>query len=201
MIVVADSGGANIASVMYALARLGVDARLSADPDDVRRADRVILPGVGAAGDAMARLRANGLAEVIPRLTRPVLGICLGMQLLCERSEEDDTACLGVLPGVARRFCADLVVPHMGWSGLTSTRPCPLLDGVADGSHLYFVHSYALGVNETTVATADHGGPFTAVAWRDNFMAAQCHPERSGDAGARLLRNFLAMETVAATCA
>ena len=201
MIVVADSGGANIASVMYALDRLGVDARLSGDPDEVRRATRVILPGVGAAGDAMARLRANGLADVIPTLTQPVLGICLGMQLLYEGSEEDDTPCLGVLPGVARRFADDLVVPHMGWSPITPVRACPLLDGVEDGAHLYFVHSYALPVNEVTVATADHGGAFAAVAARDNFMAAQCHPERSADAGARLLANFLALESGRAACA
>ncbi len=200
MIVVADSGGANIASVLYALDRLGVTACVSADPDEVARAERVILPGVGAAADAMRRLHKTGLAETIRALDVPVLGICLGMQLLFDGSDEGGVDCLGVIPGVARRFDAGQIVPHMGWAPVSKTRDCALLDGIDDGAFFYFVHSYALPVGPTTVATADHGGPFAAIAQHRNFFAAQCHPERSAQAGATLLGNFLRLPVEASTC-
>lgn len=195
-VVVIRNGGGNVASVQFALERLGVAAELSDDADRIRRASHVILPGVGAARDAMARLAAAGLERVIPTLTQPVLGICLGMQLLYESSEEGATACLGVLPGRATRFPDEtaLPVPHMGWNQLEPRRDSPLLAGIAPGDYAYFVHSYALPVGPETVAATSYGRAFTAVASRGNFHAAQFHPERSAAVGARLLANFLALD-------
>lgn len=192
-LVIIDSGGANIASLVYALERLGCAAHVSAEPDEIRAAARVILPGVGAAADAMTRLARHGLLDVIPRLTQPLLGICLGMQLLYERSAEGDTACLGVLPGAARRFSPGpgRPVPHMGWNSLQGLADHPLLAGLAEGDYAYFVHSYALPVGPDTLARCDYGGDFSAVAGRGNFLATQFHPERSARVGARLLANFL----------
>jgi glutamine amidotransferase len=191
-VVVVASGGANIASLLFALARLGAPSELSADPARIRAASHVILPGVGAARDAMARLERSGLDRVLPELTQPVLGICLGMQLLHEASEEGSARCLGIIPGVARRFAEapGRPVPHMGWNTL-EVRGCPLLEGLTDADYAYFVHSYALEVGAATVASCRYGAAFSAcVAWR-NFYGAQFHPERSARTGARLLENFL----------
>jgi glutamine amidotransferase len=192
-----DSGGANIASLEFALQRLGVRAVLTTDADEIRSARRVILPGVGAAADAMARLEAHELVDVIRGLTQPVLGICLGMQLLAEASEEDDVECLGMIPGIAAKLdvARGLPVPNMGWCPLQRVSANSVLDGVDDGSYFYFVHSYALPVNDSTIATAEHTGTFAAVAGRDNFVATQFHPERSSAAGARLLSNFLGLSS------
>jgi len=194
-LVIIDNGGGNVASVRYALERLGVEAVLSTDAAVVRAARRVILPGVGAARDAMHRLTRTGLDRVIPTLTQPVLGICLGMQLLYAASAEGDTPCLGILPGRAERFADDAGrrVPHMGWNQLVPHGQSPLLSGIAAGEYAYFVHSYALPVSADTVATCDYGRPFTAVVSRGNFHGAQFHPERSAAAGARLLANFLTL--------
>ena len=192
-IVIVANGGANIASLQFALERLGSASEVSADAARIRAATHVILPGVGAAADAMARLRNSGLDALIPTLTQPVLGICLGMQLLHEASAEGGTRCLGIIPGAASRFveAPGRPVPHMGWNTLTVERSCPLLNGVGGSDYAYFVHSYALPVNEATVATCRYGASFSAcVAWR-NFYGAQFHPERSAGVGARLLRNFL----------
>ena len=193
-VAVVDGGGANIASLMFALERLGHQGVLTTDPATIRQAPRVILPGVGAARAAMERLAAHGLDALLPALTQPVLGICLGLQLLFEGSEEDDTRCLGIIPGTVRRLPAspELPVPHMGWNQLTVTRRVPLLAGLDDGTHFYFVHSYAADPGPATVATTDYGRPFTAVLAHRNFQACQFHPERSGPAGARILANFLA---------
>jgi glutamine amidotransferase len=194
-IVIVDNGGANIASLQFALQRLEVASALSADPAQIRAASHVILPGVGAAADAMSRLRRNGLETVIPTLEQPVLGICLGMQLLHEASQEGDTRCLGIIPGRAARLgeAPDRPVPHMGWNTLEIRRPCALLEGLADGDYAYFVHSYALDLSPATVASTGYGAPFSAcVQWR-NFYGAQFHPERSAAVGARLLENFLAI--------
>jgi len=140
----------------------------------------------------MARLREHRLDDLVPTLEQPLLGICLGMQLLFEESEEGPASCLGVLPGTARRFAAAAgPVPHMGWNQVHALRRSPLLAGIAEGEYFYFVHSYALPCSPDTVATTDYGGPFTAVASRGNFHGTQFHPERSGAAGARVLRNFL----------
>ena len=192
-VVIVDGGGANIASLNLALQRLGYTGQLSSDPAVIRAASHVILPGVGAARAAMERLQKAGLVSVIPELRQPVLGICLGLQLLFESSEEDDVTCLGILPGRVRRFAPapERPIPHMGWNQITRKRESPLLDGVPDDSYFYFVHSYAADVSDDTIATTDYGRPFTAVAGRDNFYAAQFHPERSGPLGARILENFL----------
>jgi glutamine amidotransferase len=159
----------------------------------IRAASHVILPGVGAAADAMTRLERSGLDRVLPELTQPVLGICLGMQLLHEASEEGGARCLGIIPGVARRFAEapGRPVPHMGWNTLEARRDCPLLEGITDAAHAYFVHSYALEVGEATVASCRYGAPFSACVACRNFYGAQFHPERSAGAGARLLENFL----------
>ena len=189
------ASGANIASLQFALQRLDAEASVSADPDEIRAASHVILPGVGAAAVAMSRLRQSGLDAVIPALRQPVLGICLGMQLLYESSQEGEVACLGVIPGAAARFeeAAGRPVPHMGWNTLEIRRPSPLLAGLADGDYAYFVHSYALQVGAATVASTHYGAQFSAcVQWR-NFYGAQFHPERSAAVGARLLENFLAI--------
>lgn len=195
-LVLVDSGGANIGSVQYALQRLGVESRLSADTDEIRAADRVILPGVGAAGPGMARLRELGLVETLRGLRQPLLGICLGMQLLFESSEEGEVETLGLLPGRVGKLprAAGLRVPHMGWNQLRSTRPSTLLDGIADEAYAYFVHSYAAPVTGDCVAMTHHGVPFAAVVAKGNVSGAQFHPERSADVGARLLRNFLRAE-------
>jgi glutamine amidotransferase len=192
-VVLVDAGGTNIGSVRYALQRLGVDAALTADAATIRAADKVILPGVGAAGPGMERLREGGLVELIRSLTQPVLGVCLGMQLLCRHSEEGDTECLGLIPAQVRHFARtpELRVPHMGWNRLVARQTHPLLTGLDDAGQAYFVHSYAVPVGEFSLATADHGGAFSAIVARDNFYGMQFHPERSAAVGARLLRNFL----------
>jgi glutamine amidotransferase len=194
-VVIVDSGGANIASLIFALERLGRAATLTRDPAIVAGASHVLLPGVGAAADAMRRLRESGLTELLPRLTQPVLGICLGHQLLFERSREGDTNCLGILPGQADPFvpAPDRPVPHMGWNRAEIPGEDPLFDGLEQGAWFYFVHSYAVPPGPTTIALTDYGGPFTAAARRDNFFGTQFHPERSSAAGARLLSNFLAL--------
>lgn len=192
-VAIIDSGGANIASLQFALQRLGADSRLTADTDELLAAPRILLPGVGAAADAMQRLHTLGIAELIPTLRQPVLGICLGMQLLFERSEEGDTHCLGILPGHVRRFPvrAGLPVPHMGWNQLCPARSSPLLRGIEAGDYVYFVHSYAAPVGAATLASCDYGGEFSAVVAHGNFYGTQFHPERSATVGARLLANFL----------
>ncbi|KLD72452.1 imidazole glycerol phosphate synthase subunit HisH [Xanthomonas pisi] len=190
-----DAGGANLGSVRYALERLGVEARLVRDAAGLQGADRVILPGVGAAPEAMKRLRAQGLIEPLRHLQVPLIGICLGMQLLFERSEEGDVECLGVLPGVVRHMTPALGirVPHMGWNQLVPMRESALLAGLPERASAYFVHGYAAPVTPDTVAACDHGGLFTAVVQQGLRCGAQFHPERSADTGARILRNFLEM--------
>lgn len=192
-VVLVDSGGTNIGSVRYALQRLDVDVPLTSDPATIRAADKVILPGVGAAGPGMARLRESGLVEVLRALTQPVLGVCLGMQLLCTRSEEGDTECLGLIPSPVQRLREQpgRRVPHMGWNGLVARQAHPLLAGLGEDDQAYFVHSYAVPVGDFTLAVADHVGEFSAVIARGNFYGMQFHPERSAAVGVRLLRNFL----------
>jgi glutamine amidotransferase len=192
-VVLVDSGGANIGSVRYALERLGVQATMSADAAVITAADRVILPGVGAAAPAMARLRELALVDTLRRLTQPLLGICLGMQLLFDGSEEGDVACLGLLPGRVRRMpeAPGVRVPHMGWNRLHPTRASSLLAGIGDGAQAYFVHSYAAPVTADCLASCRHGEDFAAVVQRGNVAGAQFHPERSAAVGAALLGNFL----------
>ena len=192
-VVLVDSGGANIGSVRYALLRLGVDASLTGDGDAIRSADRVILPGVGAAAAAMRRLRELDLVDTLRALDRPLLGICLGMQLLFEGSDEGDVECLGLLPGRVRKMqgAPGVRIPHMGWNRLAMRGETRLLDGVADGAQAYFVHGYAAGADANTLAVCDHGASFAAVVQRDGVCGAQFHPERSSGVGLRLLANFV----------
>ncbi|MCY3730625.1 MAG: imidazole glycerol phosphate synthase subunit HisH [Rhodospirillaceae bacterium] len=191
--VIIASGGANLASLKFALGRLGVEAPVTEDGALVEAASHVILPGVGAARDAMTRLHAAGLVEVIRRLEQPVLGICLGLQLLYSGSDEDQSACLDIIPGWAKRFesAEDRPVPQMGWNSLHRVTDCPLIDGIEDGDYAYFIHSYALPPGPGTCATSDYGGAFSAVVQQANFFATQFHPERSARVGTRVLSNFL----------
>ena len=193
MIAIIDSGGANIASVQFALERLGAKSVLTRDATAIAAADRVLLPGVGAAPVAINILRNAQLIEPIRKLRQPVLGICLGMQLLFDRSFEGGTDLLGILDGECRAFTTTggLSVPHMGWNRLHPTIRHPLLTGLDYGSHVYFVHSYYAPVNDATIATCNYGHAFTAIAGKDNFFGVQFHPERSGQVGARVLQNFL----------
>lgn len=192
-VVLVDAGGSNTGSVLYALQRLGVSARVTQDPAIISAADRVVLPGVGTAANGMARLNQAGLLDVIRGLTQPVLGICLGMQLLYERSDEGAAEGIGIVPGTVGRFPAGsgLRVPHMGWNRLAVVRDDPLLAGLPADAYAYFVHSFAAPVASASSATSVHGGPFTAALSHRNFMGTQFHPERSGRVGARILQNFL----------
>ena len=194
-VVIIDSGGANLASLRFALERLGARSLVSVDPQVITAAPRVLLPGVGAAADAMARLGAAGLVATIRSLTQPLLGICLGMQLLYAHTDEGDIAGLGLVAGSVRRIphATGRAVPHMGWNTCHALRPDALLTGLGADEYFYFVHSYAAPVSAATSATTDYGSPLAAVVQRDNFRGVQFHPERSGPAGARVLRNFLGM--------
>lgn len=192
-VVIIDSGGANLASLRFALDRLDARSLISADPALVAGAPRVILPGVGAAGDAMARLHAAGLVDCIRALRRPLLGICLGMQLLYAHSDEGETQGLGLIPGSVRRIpgAPGQPVPHMGWNTCRLLQPDALLAGASAHDYFYFVHSYAAPVSACTSAATDYGESFSAVVQRGNYHGVQFHPERSAAAGARVLQNFL----------
>ncbi len=201
-VVIVDSGGTNIASIQYAFRRLGVQAALSHAADEITCADRVILPGVGAAAAAMQRLHMHGLAEVVQNLRQPVLGICLGMQLLYESSAEGDVNCLGLIPGrvvdlrtsQTEKSC-DVIWPHMGWNAMQiEATTDPLFTGIESGAHFYFVHGYAAPVNDYAKAVSMHGTAFTAVCQRDNVIGIQCHPEKPGVVGEQFLANFLGIE-------
>ena len=189
-----DAGGGNLGSVRHALEREGAMVEIVRDAEGLRDARRVILPGVGAAPPAMQLLRERGLADALRDLRVPLLGICLGMQLLFEDSEEGDVACLGLLPGSVRRLAAaeGIRVPHMGWNRMRFTREDEFLKDIRDGAPAYFVHSYAAHVTDDCIAACTHGERFAAMVRRGNVMGAQFHPERSADTGGALLRNFLA---------
>jgi len=191
--VIIPSCGANLASLQFALERLGAQVPLTEDPERIRAASHVILPGVGAAAPGMARLAAAGLVELVPTLTQPVLGICLGMQLLFARSEEEDTPCLGVIAADVARLPAspDLPVPQMGWNEIEAVSESALLTGVPQGAYAYFVHSYAAPPGDYTRAVTVYGRPFSAVVEQSNFFGTQFHPERSSLVGSRILDNFL----------
>ena len=190
--IVRYSGG-NTVSVINALSRLGAESVVTDSPEELEAADKVIFPGVGEASSAMASLRERGLDAVIPQLRQPVLGICLGMQLLCGHSEENDTECLGIMPNDVLRFePSGLKVPHVGWNNIALTGS-PLFRGVDDGEYMYFVHSYYVGLGPSTVAKTEYGRVFSSAVTERNFYGVQFHPERSGVAGARLLENFLSL--------
>ena len=190
-----DSGGANIASLRYAIERLGIESELTTDPARLRTASHIILPGVGAAADCMARLETAGIVDTIRELRQPLLGICVGMQLLYESSEEGDVKCLGLLPGRVRRLSSELglPVPHMGWNQLEFRQRNSLLNDVAENDYVYFVHSYCAPVSEMTVAHCSYGESFSAIVQHGNVYGAQFHPERSARIGSLLLKNFLSL--------
>lgn len=185
----------NIYSVDYALKRLGITPRITADAEELRAADKVIFPGVGEASTTMNYLREHGLDEVIRSLRQPVLGICLGMQLLCRASEEGDTECLGIFDTEVKRFVArkhEDKIPHMGWNTITEVQD-GLFTPAEEGQFVYFVHSFYVPLNPWTAATTDYILPFSAALHRDNFYATQFHPEKSGSVGERILKNFLTL--------
>lgn len=182
----------NIYSVVHALKRLGVEPILTDDASELRSADKVLFPGQGEASQAMGYLRAHGLDNVIRSLTQPVLGICIGQQLLCRHSEEGDTDCLGIFPVDVLRFRPQRhedKVPHMGWNELKMDKG--LFSGLQDRDYVYFVHSYYVPLCAETIATTDYILPFSAALHKDNFYSTQFHPEKSGTVGEQILRNFL----------
>lgn len=189
MIVKYNAG--NATSVLYALERLGVTAAVTDDPGAVVSADRVIFPGVGEASSAMSWLREREMDRVIASLRQPVLGICLGMQLMCSSSDEGDADCLGIFPHRVRRFASDgLKVPQVGWNDIRDLHS-PLFRGIPDRSFFYFVHGYYVESGANTIATADYAGPYSAALESDNFYAVQFHPEKSGAMGRAILENFI----------
>lgn len=199
-LVIVDTGCANITSVFCALERLGAGVQISADPAVIRAAEKVIIPGVGTAKQAMVNIDAKGLRSTLQQLTQPVLGICLGMQLLTEHSAEGDVTCLGLIPGqVAPLEAKGLRLPHMGWNTLqvesTALQAAhPVLQGITAADYVYFVHSFAVQPSPYMLASCDYGSKFAAVIGRRNFLGMQFHPERSGKVGARLLQNFIQLD-------
>lgn len=194
-VVILDTGCANLNSVKSAVSRHGYEPQVSRDPDVVLRADKLFLPGVGTAQAAMDQLRERDLIELVKACTQPVLGICLGMQLLGRFSEETrGVDLLGIIEqDVPKMKDVGLPLPHMGWNQVYAKAGNRLFQGIEDGAYFYFVHSYAMPVNAYTIARCDYGEPFTAAVQKDNFYGVQFHPERSGRAGAQLLKNFLEM--------
>ena len=196
-IVIVNTGCANISSVKFAVERLGVNVTVSDDTDVISRADKVFLPGVGHANAAMKSIRAKGLTEVIRSLEQPTLGICLGMQLMVTESQEGingNTPCLDLMPGIVEQMTAEnLRLPHMGWNKVNALGNAPLFRGIDDGTYFYFVHSFCVKHYEHTMATSDYGQVFSAAINKDNFFGVQFHPERSSDAGAQLLKNFITL--------
>lgn len=184
----------NIFSVDCALRRIGVTAEITDDPEKISKADKVIFPGVGEASSAMAHLRHHRLDEVIRNLSQPLLGICIGQQLLCAHSEEGDTDCIGIFDVPVKRFqpSADgLKIPHMGWNRVKLTTENPLLTEALDNNFVYYVHSFYVPLNCWTIAKTKYIGEFSAAMRKDNFFATQFHPEKSGDVGERILKNFI----------
>lgn len=193
MIALIDYDAGNTCSVMNALKRVGVQFELTDNIDAIRRADKVIFPGVGHAASAMAALEKKSLVSVIKQLTQPVLGICVGLQLLCDSSEEGDTPCLGVIPGRVTKFDDQLgiKVPHMGWNELVQVQKDTLWKNIKNKAHFYFVHSYYVPSSDHAIGSCSYGVEFTAAIKKDNFWGVQFHAEKSGDVGEQLLRNFL----------
>jgi glutamine amidotransferase len=192
-IVIIQYNAGNIQSVLFALERLKVEAIVTDDPEKIRAAAKVIFPGVGEARSAMTYLRGKGLDQVIRSLAQPVLGICLGMQLMCAHSEENDTECLGIFDERVRRFqpgSTGLKVPQIGWNTISMLKS-PLFDAVPDPSYCYFVHGYYAAKGEHTIAVTDYAGTYSAALHRDNFYGVQFHPEKSATVGERILDNFI----------
>lgn len=194
MIAVVDYDTGNLCSVCNALGRIGAQYCVTSNIDTIRSADRVLLPGVGEASSAMEKLRERDLCRVIKQLSQPVLGICIGMQLMCRSSEEGNAECLGIFDTAVRRFLPNkeegVKVPHMGWNSIENLRS-PLFKGVSEGAFVYFVHSFAADINDDCIAKSANGRQFAAALAKDNFFGTQFHPEKSGDIGDAVLRNFM----------
>lgn len=190
MVVIIDYGAGNIQSVKYALNRLGIDAVLSSDVKVIKNADKVIFPGVGRAKFAMEKLAKSGLDKLIPTLTQPVLGVCLGMQLMCEHTAEDDTKGLGIFPIHVKEFEKTLKVPQIGWNQISDLKG-DLFKDVNDESYTYFVHSFYIPNNKFSIASTNYGLKYSSAIQKDNFYATQFHPEKSGDVGEQILKNFI----------
>lgn len=191
-VVIIDYNAGNTQSVIYALNRLGVEPVLSADQEVIQAADKVIFPGVGEASTAMSFLKERKLDEVIKSLKQPVFGVCLGLQLLCKHSEENDTDCLGIFDINVKKFEPKLKVPQMGWNNLEAMNS-PLFDGLNEAPYVYYVHSYYAELSEYTIAETNYVNRFSAALNKDNFYALQAHPEKSGKVGEQILKNFLSL--------
>ncbi|WP_047245385.1 imidazole glycerol phosphate synthase subunit HisH [Maribacter thermophilus] len=191
-IVIIDYGAGNIQSIKFAIKRLGFDAVLSSDSDEIQNADKVIFPGVGEASSAMKKLRGSGLDKIIPTLKQPVLGICLGMQLMCKSSEEGDTEGLGIFNVDVIKFSDQVKVPQIGWNQITNLRS-DLFKGVVENEHIYLVHSFYAPLCAETIAECSYGLNYSAALQKDNFYGTQFHPEKSSDVGEKILENFLKM--------
>lgn len=189
-IVIIDYGAGNIQSIIFAIKRLGYDAVLSHDVKEIQEADKVIFPGVGEASSAMAKLRASGLDAVIPKLKQPVLGICLGMQLMCRSSEEGNTEELGIFDLDVKKFSNNVKVPQIGWNQITNLKT-DLFKGIPEKSYIYLVHSFYAPLDTETIASAEYGLEYSAALQKDNFYGVQFHPEKSSDIGSIILNNFL----------
>jgi len=192
-IVIIDYGAGNIQSIKFAIKRLGYEAILSEDAEEISNADKVIFPGVGEAGSAMKMLRSTGLDKIIPTLKQPVLGICLGMQLMCKSSEEGNTQGLGIFDVKVVKFNAELKVPQIGWNQIFNLES-PLFEGINENEYVYLVHSYYVPDCEETIAKTEYGVEYTSAIKKDNYYGVQFHPEKSSDAGAKILENFLKLE-------
>lgn len=191
MTAIIDYNTGNLFSLISALERVGADYMLTSDPEEILSAESVILPGVGEASNSMSELRKRALDKVIPLIKAPVLGICIGMQLMCSKSEEGDTECLNIFPNkVLKLKGKGIKIPHMGWNSVSDTRS-PLFAGIEEGTYLYFVHSFAPDCNEFTASTTEYGELFSSALSKNNFYGTQFHPEKSGEMGERLLRNFI----------
>lgn len=190
MIAIIDYGAGNIKSVQNAIQKLGFETLLTSDFEEIRNAEKVIFPGVGEASTAMNYLKEKKLDQLIPTLTQPFLGICLGQQLLCSHSEENDTKCLGIFEEKVKKFPTTEIVPHMGWNSLKNIKG-NLLKGVSETDDFYFVHSYYCEIGEETGSVCKYILPFSASLQKDNFYGTQFHPEKSGDMGSKILGNFL----------
>lgn len=191
-VVIIDYGAGNTKSVQFALGRLGVEAQLSSDVERIKMADKVIFPGVGHAATAMSKLVETGIDQLIPSLDMPVLGICLGMQLMCEYSYEGDTQGLGIFKGKVQAFDSSLKVPQIGWNAISKLRS-PLFKEVEEASYIYMVHSYYAPLSEQTIGVCEYGIPYSAALAHKNFYGTQFHPEKSSSVGAQILKNFLAL--------
>ncbi|AYN68029.1 imidazole glycerol phosphate synthase subunit HisH [Euzebyella marina] len=189
-IVIINYGAGNIQSIKFAIERLGYSAILSDDPNEIKEADRVIFPGVGEASSAMKKLRETRLQDLIPNLSQPVLGICLGMQLMCNRSEEGNTSGLGIFDVDVVRFSKNVKVPQIGWNQIQGLKS-ELFRGVTEKEHIYLVHSYYAPICNETIATSEYGVDYSAALQKDNFYGVQFHPEKSSEVGAKILQNFL----------